>query len=238
MVGSPGRLDDAGDPVRVLGGIHAGLLRLSGPTASAHQGPEGPHRGHARAREQPLPLRRPPSPRTWGSRPADGHPVRDAAGGRRRGDAGRRAGSMPFIGFRPCRRSSRKQGRSRRRRQPGGSAVGAVFCCMLVGESRVRAQASGGHEARHARDPEGQRLCANEPERVAQRLVDWGYAPRSTTRCRRSELPYAKWRSYDAEDTNRFYALRLHEARLIKSTPQRIISQGTTGASCRSSSGS
>lgn len=40
------------------------------------------------------------------------------------------------------------------------------------------------------------------------------------------ELPYAKWREYDAEDTVRFYALRLHEARLIKSTPQRIIAQG------------
>ena len=39
-------------------------------------------------------------------------------------------------------------------------------------------------------------------------------SPTATTmRCRRcSEIPYDKWREYDAEDTIRFYALRLHEA--------------------------
>jgi len=42
-----------------------------------------------------------------------------------------------------------------------------------------------------------------------------------------NELPYDKWREYDPEDTMRFYALRLHEAGLIKSTPQKIIVQGT-----------
>jgi NitT/TauT family transport system substrate-binding protein len=36
-----------------------------------------------------------------------------------------------------------------------------------------------------------------------------------------------KWREYDPEDTMRFYALRLHEAGLIKSTPQKIIDEGT-----------
>jgi NitT/TauT family transport system substrate-binding protein len=32
---------------------------------------------------------------------------------------------------------------------------------------------------------------------------------------------------YDAEDTIRFYGLRLQEASLIKSTPQKIMAQGT-----------
>jgi hypothetical protein len=41
------------------------------------------------------------------------------------------------------------------------------------------------------------------------------------------DVPYAKWRSYDAEDTIRFYALRLNEIGMIKSTPQKIIAQGT-----------
>jgi len=40
-------------------------------------------------------------------------------------------------------------------------------------------------------------------------------------------LPYGKWRDYDAEDTVRFYALRLKEVGMIKSSPQRIITQGT-----------
>ena len=42
-----------------------------------------------------------------------------------------------------------------------------------------------------------------------------------------SELPYGRWREFDAEDTLRFYALRLHEAGMIKSTPAKIISKGT-----------
>ena len=41
------------------------------------------------------------------------------------------------------------------------------------------------------------------------------------------ELPYARWREYDPEDTIRFYALRLHEAGMIKSTPQKLLAQHT-----------
>ena len=49
-----------------------------------------------------------------------------------------------------------------------------------------------------------------------------------TMRSRRSaEMRYDRWRDYDAEDTVRFYALRLHEAGMIKSTPKKIIAQNT-----------
>jgi NitT/TauT family transport system substrate-binding protein len=41
------------------------------------------------------------------------------------------------------------------------------------------------------------------------------------------DVPYGRWRDFDAEDTVRFYALRLQEAGMIKSTPQKIIAQGT-----------
>ena len=41
------------------------------------------------------------------------------------------------------------------------------------------------------------------------------------------EIPYNRWREYDPEDTVRFYALRLHEAGMIKSSPQKIIAEGT-----------
>jgi hypothetical protein len=43
----------------------------------------------------------------------------------------------------------------------------------------------------------------------------------------RIDVPYAKWRQYAPEDTVRFYALRLQEAGMIKSTPQKILAQGT-----------
>ena len=41
------------------------------------------------------------------------------------------------------------------------------------------------------------------------------------------DVPYTKWRNYDPEDTVRFYALRLNEIGMIKSSPQKIIAQGT-----------
>ena len=41
------------------------------------------------------------------------------------------------------------------------------------------------------------------------------------------ELPWDRWRTSDPEDTVRFYSLRLHEAGLIKPSPQKIIDQGT-----------
>jgi len=41
------------------------------------------------------------------------------------------------------------------------------------------------------------------------------------------ELPYGKWRDYNPEETIRFYALRLREAGMVKSAPQKLIAQGT-----------
>ncbi len=41
------------------------------------------------------------------------------------------------------------------------------------------------------------------------------------------DIPYDKWREYDAEDTVRYYALRLQELGMIKSDPQKIIAEGT-----------
>ena len=71
-------------------------------------------------------------------------------------------------------------------------------------------------------------LCATEPAAAARRIVDGGFTPRyeyalQTLR----EVPYDKWREYDPEDTIRFYALRLHEVGMVKSSPQKIIAEGT-----------
>ena len=41
------------------------------------------------------------------------------------------------------------------------------------------------------------------------------------------DLPYLQWREYSPEDAVRFYALRLHEVGMVKSSPQKIIEQGT-----------
>ena len=41
------------------------------------------------------------------------------------------------------------------------------------------------------------------------------------------DVPYGRWREYAPEDTVRFYALRLHEVGMIKTTPQKLLAQGT-----------
>jgi NitT/TauT family transport system substrate-binding protein len=41
-----------------------------------------------------------------------------------------------------------------------------------------------------------------------------------------NENPYGQWREYDAEDSVRFYALRLHELGMIKRDPKRILAEG------------
>jgi NitT/TauT family transport system substrate-binding protein len=102
------------------------------------------------------------------------------------------------------------------------------FCCTLVANREfVRKHPVATKRVlralRKATD-----LCASEPERVARVLVDKGYVKRydyalQTLR----DVPWNRSRDYDPEDTVRFYALRLHEAGMIKSSPQKIIAQGT-----------
>ena len=71
-------------------------------------------------------------------------------------------------------------------------------------------------------------LCATEPTRIARQIVDGGFAPRYDYALQAlNEVPYDRWRDYDAADTMRFYALRMRETGFIKSSPQKIFADGT-----------
>ena len=71
-------------------------------------------------------------------------------------------------------------------------------------------------------------FCAAEPDRAARQLVDSGFTQRYDYALQTMhDVVYDKWRDYDAEDTVRFDALLLREAGIIKSTPQKIIAEGT-----------
>ena len=102
------------------------------------------------------------------------------------------------------------------------------FCCMLAGH-RDYVQNNPVATKRVLRAIlKGADLCASEPELAARRLVDGGFTARydyalQTMR----DVPYDKWREYDPEDTVRYYALRLHDLGFVKSTPQKIIADGT-----------
>ena len=72
-------------------------------------------------------------------------------------------------------------------------------------------------------------ICAATREQAARYLRDKRLRDRATTIGLEAlkSMPYDRWRDDNPEDTLRFHALRLHEVGMIKSTPQKLIAQGT-----------
>jgi NitT/TauT family transport system substrate-binding protein len=102
------------------------------------------------------------------------------------------------------------------------------FCCLMTGNREFVRQHPVATKRALRAILKATDVCGREPERVARFLVDKGDAEHYDAALQAvQELPYEKWREYDPEDTLRFYALRLHEAGMLKSTPQKIIAQGT-----------
>jgi len=102
------------------------------------------------------------------------------------------------------------------------------FCCMIIGHQEFIHRHPVATKRAIRAILKSTDLCALEPERAAHSLVDKGYAKQYEYALQlMRDLPYGKWRDYNPEDTVRFYALRLHEAGMIKSSPQKIIAQGT-----------
>ena len=102
------------------------------------------------------------------------------------------------------------------------------FCCVVAAHRDfVRKYPAAAKRAIRAMTKAAD-VCALEPERTARFLVDKGYTERydyALTALR--EVPYRRWRDYDPEDSVRFYALRLQETGMIKSSPHKILAEGT-----------
>jgi NitT/TauT family transport system substrate-binding protein len=123
-----------------------------------------------------------------------------------------------------------------RRRQIGHVVIDSVvdrpwseyFCCLLAGNREfVRKHPVATKRALRA-VMKASDFCAADPARVARQLVDRGFTTQYDYAFQAlSEIAYDKWREYDPEDSVRFYALRLREGGLIKSSPQKIIADGT-----------
>ena len=110
------------------------------------------------------------------------------------------------------------------------------FCCMVAGNRDFVRQHPVATKRAIRALVKAVNVCALEPERAARFVVERGFAdwvekPAAVrydyTLQTMKNVPYGKWREFDPEDTLRFYALRLHEAGMIKSSPQKILSQGT-----------
>jgi NitT/TauT family transport system substrate-binding protein len=104
------------------------------------------------------------------------------------------------------------------------------FCCMVAGNREfVRRNPVATKRVLRA-VLKASELCALEPERAARTVIDRGHATNydyALQTMRDATLAYGKWRQYDPEDTVRFYALRLREAGMLKSNPQKIVGQAT-----------
>jgi NitT/TauT family transport system substrate-binding protein len=102
------------------------------------------------------------------------------------------------------------------------------FCCMVAGNRGFVQKHPVATKRALRAILKGADVCAREPERAARFIVDKGYTNNYEYALElMKDLPYGQWREYDPEDTVRFYALRLREAGMIKSSPQKIIAQGT-----------
>jgi NitT/TauT family transport system substrate-binding protein len=75
----------------------------------------------------------------------------------------------------------------------------------------------------------GADTIAKDPDGSARFMVDRGYSDNFDYTCDiLKEIPYKNiWRDFDPVDSARFYALRLKQAGLIKSTPEEILKKGT-----------
>jgi NitT/TauT family transport system substrate-binding protein len=102
------------------------------------------------------------------------------------------------------------------------------FCCMVAGHREyVRKHPVATKRVLRAIIKAAD-LCATQPERAARRIVEAGFTPRYDYALQSfKEISYSRWREYDAEDTIRFYSLRLRESGFIKGTPNKILADGT-----------
>jgi NitT/TauT family transport system substrate-binding protein len=102
------------------------------------------------------------------------------------------------------------------------------FCCVLAGNPTFVRNCPVATKRVVRAILRATDICASEPTRVAKRLVDGKFTSRYDYALEAlKDIPYRKWRDYDPEDTVRFYALRLHELGMIKSSPNKIIANGT-----------
>jgi NitT/TauT family transport system substrate-binding protein len=102
------------------------------------------------------------------------------------------------------------------------------ICCLVSGSRDFVAKNPVATKRALRAILKGADLCAQEPERAARMVVAKGFEPRYDIALEVLRgIPYNAWRETNAEDALRFHALRLHDAGMIKSTPQKIIEQGT-----------
>ena len=100
------------------------------------------------------------------------------------------------------------------------------FCCTVAGHREFVRKHPVATKRTLRAILKATNLCASQPEKAARLIAAKGYNYEYALQTMK-EITYDRWREYDPEDAMRFYALRLHEAGMINSSPQKLIAQGT-----------
>jgi NitT/TauT family transport system substrate-binding protein len=102
------------------------------------------------------------------------------------------------------------------------------YCCMLTGNRDFVSKNPVATKRVLRAILKATDFCLSDPAAAARQIVDRGFTPRYDYALQTlQEVPYNAWRDHDPEDTLRFYALRLREAGMIKSAPNKLIAEAT-----------
>jgi NitT/TauT family transport system substrate-binding protein len=101
------------------------------------------------------------------------------------------------------------------------------FCCIAFG-NREFVRNNPVATKRYLRAVlKGADICAADPPRAAQTLVQAGFTGRYEYALQAlTHVRYDRWRDFDPEDTLRFYALRLRDVGMIDANPKDLIAAG------------
>jgi len=102
------------------------------------------------------------------------------------------------------------------------------FCCMIAARKQFVATNPVATKRAVRAILKATDICDHQPERAARHMVERGYEPQYEVALEVvKSLSYNRWRTYNPEDSLRFFGVRLHETGLIKTAPQKLIAQGT-----------
>jgi len=102
------------------------------------------------------------------------------------------------------------------------------FCCMIAARKEFVAANPAATKRTVRAILKATDVCARQPERAARHMVERGYERSYDVALEVvKSLSYNRWRTYDPDDSLRFFGLRLHETGLIKTRPQQLIASGT-----------
>jgi NitT/TauT family transport system substrate-binding protein len=102
------------------------------------------------------------------------------------------------------------------------------FCCMVFSSREFLTSHPVATKRALRALVKASEFCATNPAAAARRLVHGQFTKNYAHALEAvREIPYTAWRDYDAEDSFRFYALRLREIGMINSNPKELIGQST-----------